>query len=108
MGGETETPSSTPTATNTPTETPTNTNTPTATYTPSATGIPTISATTEGAEGVLDANCNYHVEQDDRLLRIGLRFNRTLFELQAANPEIVNTNLIFLGQILRIPDCHTR
>ena len=68
----------------------------------------TISPTTDGASGIIDENCNYHVEQDDRLLRIALRFNRTIFELQAANQAITNTNVIFLGQVLKIPDCHTR
>ena len=69
---------------------------------------PTISPTTDGATGILDAACNYHVEQDDRLLRIALRFHRTLDELIRANPSIANIQLIYVGQLLKIPDCNIR
>jgi LysM repeat protein len=50
----------------------------------------------------------YHVEQGDRLLRIALRFNRTILEIVRANPEITNSQLIYLGQTIKIPDCKTR
>src|SRR5262249_2651666 len=73
----------------------------TATNTPFGTPIgppPTMAPPTDGAMGKLDEQCMYHVEQGDRLLRIALRFNRTIPELLRANPEITNSGLIFLGQ----------
>ncbi len=72
------------------------------------TPTPTISATMDGATGILDSDCNYHVEQDDRLIRIALRFHRTVDELQAANPTIINIQLIYLGELIKIPDCQIR
>jgi len=62
----------------------------------------------DGSTGVLDAQCGYHVEQGDRLLRIALRFHRTILQLQDANPNIVNIQLIYLGEVIQIPDCQTR
>jgi len=110
---ETETP--TPTATETQTETPTPTPTPevpVGSETPTMTITPTFAGTfappQDGANGIIDNDCNYTVEQDDRLLRIALRFNRTIPELLQANPVIVSQNVIFIGQKIKIPDCHLR
>jgi len=65
----------------------------------------TIHPSAPGATGLIDANCMYTVEQDDHLIRIGLRFNRTVEDLARANPAIFNIQLIYVGQILRIPNC---
>ena len=78
--------------------------TPTATNTFAVTLAPPI----DGASGTIDAQCNYKIEQNDHLYAIGRRFNRTIQELLKANPSIVNPQLIFLGQIMKIPDCTTR
>ncbi len=99
-----------PTFTETPTPSPIATNTLVASPTLTSTVRvgPTIAPPQDGAMGTLDADCTYHVEQDDRLYRIGLRFNRTITELRLANPAIVNTDLIYLGQTLKIPECNIR
>jgi hypothetical protein len=62
---------------------------------------------TDGARGTIDEQCNYRVAQGDRLVRIALRFNRTIRELVIAN-RLANADIIRPDQILRIPDCLTR
>jgi LysM repeat protein len=58
----------------------------------------------DGARGSIDANCNYRVAVGDRLYRIGLRFNRTVRQLAAAN-RLSDAGLIRPDQILKIPNC---
>lgn len=45
----------------------------------------------------------YVVQPGDTLYAISLRFNTTINEILAANPQITNPNLIFPGQIIEIP-----
>jgi len=104
----TETPLPTFTSTAAPSPVPTETLIPSPTFTSTVRVGPTIAPPQTGAMGVLDPDCTYHVEQDDRLYRISLRFNRTITELRQANPSIVNTDLIYLGQTLKIPECNIR
>jgi LysM repeat protein len=45
----------------------------------------------------------YTVVAGDNLFRISLRFGVTLSALLAANPNITNRNVIFVGQVIKIP-----
>jgi LysM repeat protein len=63
------------------------TSTPSATPTSSATPTPTT----------------YVVQPGDTLTRIAQRFGTTVQALLAANPDIVNPNLIYVGQVIQIP-----
>lgn len=46
----------------------------------------------------------YTVRRTDTLFRIGQRFGVTVAQLVAANPQITNPNVIFVGQRICIPD----
>ena len=46
---------------------------------------------------------NYVVQPGDTLFFIAQRFNTTVSNILAANPQIVNPNLIFIGQVILIP-----
>ncbi len=46
---------------------------------------------------------NYVVQPGDTFFGIARRFGVSVTALQAANPQITNINLIFVGQILRVP-----
>lgn len=46
---------------------------------------------------------NYIVQRGDTLTSIAARFNVTVQAILAANPLITNPNLIFVGQVIRIP-----
>lgn len=51
-------------------------------------------------------SCNgqlYTVRAGDSLFLIGRRFGVTVQQLQAANPQISNPNVIFIGQVICIP-----
>jgi len=45
----------------------------------------------------------YTVQRGDSLFEIGRRFGVTVAQLQAANPQIKNPNVIFIGQVICIP-----
>lgn len=45
----------------------------------------------------------YTVQRGDSLFLIGRRFGVTVAQLQAANPQIKNPNIIFIGQVICIP-----
>ncbi len=45
----------------------------------------------------------YTVQKGDSLFQIGRRFGVTVAQLQAANPQIKNPNVIFIGQVICIP-----
>lgn len=45
----------------------------------------------------------YIVQRGDTLFRIALRFGTTLSAITAANPQITNINLIYVGQQITIP-----
>ena len=45
----------------------------------------------------------YTVEASDSLFRIGQRFGVTVQRIIAANPQIINANVIFIGQEICIP-----
>jgi LysM repeat protein len=96
----------TPTPTETATVTPTATNTSTATETPNADLLTRFAPAVEGAQGTIDANCNYRVVEDDRLLRIALRFKKTVAQVMTAN-RLVSADVIYLDQVLKIPDCQS-
>jgi LysM repeat protein len=79
------------------------------TLAPISTGspFPTILASPAavGANGEIVPGCIYTVAEGDRLLRIALRFNKTVSEIARRN-GIVNVNLISEGQTIVIPgDC---
>lgn len=46
----------------------------------------------------------YTIRQGDSLSSIAVICNTTMAEIRLANPEIVNANLIYAGQQIRIPD----
>jgi len=74
--------------------TPTQTLVPTPTATPATpTPTPTPSGTTT----------TYVVQPGDTLTRIAQRFGTTVQALLAANPQITNPNLIYVGQVIEIP-----
>jgi len=52
----------------------------------------------ESCEGQL-----YTVRAGDTLFLIARRFGVTLQQIRAANPQIVNPNIIFIGQVICIP-----
>jgi LysM repeat protein len=45
----------------------------------------------------------YTVKAGDSLFLIGRRFGVTVQQLQAANPQITNPNIIFIGQVICVP-----
>lgn len=45
----------------------------------------------------------YVVQPGDTLFRIGRRFGVTVGAILAANPQITDPNVIFVGQIINIP-----
>lgn len=45
----------------------------------------------------------YSVRAMDTLFQIARRFGVTVQQIQAANPQIINPNLIFVGQVICIP-----
>jgi LysM repeat protein len=82
----------------TATPAPTGTTIPTAEAVASATPSPTPAATTEPAEELV-----YVVKPQDNLFRIAIMLGTTVRALVEANPEITNPNLIYVGQVLRLP-----
>lgn len=53
----------------------------------------------------VDENCIYTVQRGDTLFRIAVAEDTTITALREANPDIANTDTIFPGQELLIPDC---
>ncbi|MDW7649964.1 MAG: LysM peptidoglycan-binding domain-containing protein [Bacillota bacterium] len=52
-------------------------------------------------------NCDgqfYTVRASDTLFSIAKKFNTTTNQILTANPQIVNPNIIFVGQVICIPD----
>jgi LysM repeat protein len=47
----------------------------------------------------------YTVRSGDSLFLIGQRFGCTITQMLAANPQITNPNLIFVGQVICVPQC---
>lgn len=68
---------------------------------PGGTAAPTIIPTSPSAPGIPGARTHV-VQPGENLLRISLRYNVTIAALMIAN-GIPNTNLIYAGQVLRIP-----
>jgi len=49
------------------------------------------------------ATRTYTVTYGDSLYRIAVRFNMTIADLLAVNPNITNRNLIYVGQVINLP-----
>jgi LysM repeat protein len=72
-----------------------------ATATPSGLITPTA---LPGADNA--ANCTHTVQPGETLFRIAINNHTTTAELQTANPQIGNINLIHPGDVLNIPNCN--
>lgn len=71
-----------------------------------ATPVPTEVAPVAAADAVVQGQQTYTVQPGDNLFRIGLKFNVSVNVLAAYN-GLINPNLIFVGQVLRIPPGNT-
>ena len=49
----------------------------------------------------------HEIQPGETLSKIASRFNLSLEELLAANPQIINPDLIMIGEVLNIPDSET-
>ncbi|HVU12647.1 MAG TPA: LysM peptidoglycan-binding domain-containing protein [Phototrophicaceae bacterium] len=100
---------STPVQPGQPTSTPTALTPPTLIPTPTETAIvvqPAASSTTEGQAQTVLIMTSYTVRYGDTLSTIAVRFGLTTQQLADAN-DIVNPNLVRVGQILKIPQLGT-
>lgn len=93
-----------PTATPEPTIDPTLAQTPTGIVrlvpTRGTTDVAAVAATAAPVEG-----CTYTVRNGDTFFRIALRHKLTTPQLREANPQVTNTQLIYVGDVLTIPGC---
>jgi len=48
----------------------------------------------------------YTVRAGDSLFLIGRRYGCTVAQLLAANPQITDPNVIYIGQVICVPRCH--
>jgi LysM repeat protein len=67
---------------------------------PSASGVPSPSAYPQPRP--MSAG-TYTVQWGDTLRKISARFNVTLADLEAVNPQVRNPNVIFIGQVVYVP-----
>lgn len=51
-----------------------------------------------------DGGQTYTVQSGDNLYRISLRFGVSISAIMTVNPQITNPNLIYVGQVINIPD----
>ncbi len=49
--------------------------------------------------------CNYTIQRGDTLQKIAYKYNTTVQAILAVNPQIVNPNLVYPGQVIVIPSC---
>jgi LysM repeat protein len=68
--------------------------------TPTPTTVPSTPTPTPTPSGT---TTTYVVQPGDNLTRIAQRFGTTVQAILAANPQITNPNLIFVGQVIQIP-----
>jgi LysM repeat protein len=68
-----------------------------------ATPTPTTASTTTPTPTPSGETTTYAVQPGDTLTRIAQRFGTTVQAILAANPQITNPNLIYVGQVIRIP-----
>ena len=102
FAGTTSTP--TPTATTVlPTATPASTASPTAEVTPSPTPAPTPAPTPKPTATPAPATRTYTVVAGDTLYGIAKKFNVSVAAIRKLNPSVQNTNVIHVGQKLKIP-----
>ena len=62
---------------------------------PSGSGVPSTPPTASGQA--------YTVQQGDTLRKIANRLNTTVDAILKVNPQIVNPNLIYVGQVINLP-----
>lgn len=74
----------------------------TATTSSSATMAASAAATVSNTTGAINTPAAYAVQPGDNLYRIASKFNTTIFILSQLN-GLSNANLIYVGQILRLP-----
>jgi LysM repeat protein len=60
--------------------------------------------TKEETKNVKQDTLKYHVVKGDCLYKIAIKFHCTISEILKLNPKIKNPDLIYIGQILILPD----
>lgn len=73
------------------------------TLVPTSTPIVTPSASPAASVGPTPTPHYYRIKSGDQLFRIARRFDVTVADILAANPEITNPDHIFVGQVIVIP-----
>jgi LysM repeat protein len=68
-----------------------------------ATPTPTTASTTTPTPTPSGETTTYEVQAGDTLTRIAERFGTTVQAILAVNPQITNPNLIYVGQVIRVP-----
>lgn len=101
IGGAGTTPTPTATASPTASAQPTPEATPQAT--PSPTAEPTPTPTPRPTATPAPAFRNYTVKSGDTLYSIAKQFKVTIASIRALNPSVKDTNIIHVGQVLKIP-----
>jgi LysM repeat protein len=68
---------------------------------------PSVNATTPPSVAPVGSPRTYRIKPGDSLARIAKKFDTTVEEILAANPQITDPNNILVGQVILVPQSST-